>query len=433
VQDQSRVRSECHRENNDTVVKLYDISVGHDALIETAHSFTLLGAADALGILGTGVYYGEKDQEAHLCSASSPQASETPEDAEPTLKEGTHVIATDLGNFEIDTFADGSGFLIRLDGTGETLKVNVLHDFDDSIDKIVMVFSELRSSSSQSMLRKVSIVDFDGNTFSCAVDVLRKNVQQGTMSETEEPVQDELLMTIPCSPSMFGPTQFASLRNQDEIIVESRLSGLMEDNQYGCNVPSPLINGPIPDTFISIHDDSEESIEQIEKLDSSVQEPGVQLVQRGECTFFAKAFNSRKEASAVIVINNVDDEVFMMSSSEDEDKDVDPLDLPLSVLITGLDGEALSTVAREEAAKANTVIARVSVRRRLDSIGADGLIVNGDGETRTDRIYWPVVRGSADLLEILVESGWGVRGLQIQGNDSKEWQIQLLRHLHAGG
>ena len=61
----------------------------------------------------------------------------------------------------------------------------------------------------------------------------------------------------------------------------------------------------------------------------------------------------------------------------------------------------------------------------------DGKIVNGDGESRPDRIHWPVVRGNANVLEILVEYGWGIRAVHVKNEEHQEWQLQLLRHFDA--
>jgi hypothetical protein len=108
----------------------------------------------------------------------------------------------------------------------------------------------------------------------------------------------------------------------------------------------------------------------------------------------SKALNQRLRsgAEAVIVVNNQDDEVFVVVNvGLDEDQDGDT---PLTVLVTKHD------VDKMIAAMQVTTIARVHLIPQKGEITTNGVY--------TGPIDWPMVRTSSGLIfPVLSKSGWG--------------------------
>jgi Glycosyl hydrolase family 47 len=310
--------------------------------------------------------------------------------------------------------------------------------------------------------RAVVIADLDKHAFTCAVNVIRRPLcvrQEEASSENEESEcdsgessnQHELVATFPCAPALFGPTVMSRLVATGGAFVEQRLLPPTTSDEFGCGPDG----GDIP--TISPMDDREPRI--VDKNDSDLagsssvgdsDEDGagegeastcvnktIQLVQRGHCSFYSKAANQKRyaNAEAVIVINNDDEELFIMSNGGGNDVDMREEELPVSVLVTGLDGEALLGLIQAESVAANEdqqvesyLLAQISIQMQ------EGLVNMESMKEKDEDIKWPIVRGSDEALQILAEGGWGIHAVRKDGGSvkditgSNDLQIFLLKH-----
>ena len=115
-------------------------------------------------------------------------------------------------------------------------------------------------------------------------------------------------------------------------------------------------------------------------------------------------------------------------------------DFPLTVMVTGNDGQAmLDILAEYEHDEHAQVFAKISLVRDETSISdSNGLFAIVGNR------FWPGVRATSEALQIFSKNGWGVHAVQSQSgvnsnNDNNnsvelEWQLFLLQHdmsLHA--
>jgi len=216
-------------------------------------------------------------------------------------------------------------------------------------------------------------------------------------------------------------------------VVDAVLLGPREDNSHGCDSSgapaSSSHNAEVPteDLVPSLVPEgaTQSNVKSIDE--TTCKNRCTHVVHRGGCTFVSKAVNMEKlwDAAAVIVINTMDELFLMSADGPDGDAGLAPNEMPLSVLVTRHDGDTLLEILREEADEYSAIFARISLERHVAAINSDGTIVNADGETSPDLIYWPVIRGNGNSLQILAEFGWGIQAVQ---NSNQEWQLQLLKH-----
>jgi hypothetical protein len=127
-------------------------------------------------------------------------------------------------------------------------------------------------------------------------------------------------------------------------------------------------------------------------------------------------------AKAVIIVNDSGDD-FILMSGIDEAQDIDPSEIPLTVLISASDGEnLLSTIINRDPDDEEFFFARIVVQRRQQSVNREGRIINAEGEFQEKGIYWPVVISSKDSLHILAENDWGIQAT----SQGVEWQLKKL-------
>jgi ER degradation enhancer, mannosidase alpha-like 2 len=417
------------------------VSTGHDTLIEDPHFFAMFGAADALGAVGAGIYVDESNLEHVRCPISLAANEIVPEKVEEVFvaDDSPVQIASEIGNFEVSTFPNGGGFHVRHVENDEFVIANFIADENPDIGQIAIVHTEICTNKWKSMAkdtsrddevkdqgmqlvrekrRQTSIVDFHGHSFTCKVHVFRRRKKS-----TEENEQDEIFSTIPCAPAMFGPTHISLLKEQKEIDIEAFLSGPRENNLNGCNVgPSPK-EDPIAESFIQMDSGV---VNDISASSEDSEASAIHLVHRGECTFFEKAMHMHKMWSidALIVINS-SEEMFMMSAGEDEIGDVDPNDVPVSVLISQTDGAALLEILQNESAidSPSSVFARISIEQQFFNQNIQDELAN-----RNDSIDWPIVRGNSNELNVLAEFGWGIHALIKSEGQHRECEISIVRH-----
>jgi hypothetical protein len=201
-------------------------------------------------------------------------------------------------------------------------------------------------------------------------------------------MEEELLSSYPCAPALFGPSRLSHLNRSGELEVGGEVRHPDPSDETGCSDGDSYT----PTT--------------------------VQIVRRGTCTFQSKALNQkmRSGAEVVIVVNNEDDEIFVMSDGGlDEDQDGH---LPLTVLMTKHDGDEM--IAKMHVAS----IARVHL------IPQKGEINNN--EVYTGPIDWPVVKVSSELgVQVFSESGWGLNAMNRRINDQtdeREWKMFFMTH-----
>jgi hypothetical protein len=417
------------------------VSVTHDALQDQPMRFTLLGAADALGSLGTGVYFGQGDDALEQCPL--PRTKQPPSEGKEGLPSSGAAqaelvnISSDIGNFEIASFSDGTGFYVHHVDRGEKMIANFVFDEVDTQKLFSMTYAGLRipaaadddadesSKAARPLERRVVVSDFEENAFSCEVQLFEKSSEGDDIDDISD---EEVLATLPCAPAMFGPTQLSLLMEQDLVSVEAVVLGPTEDNSLGCNgAPQSSDEDLIP---TGVEENLDAVMQKEEKI--SCKRSCVAVVHRGVCTFFSKAVNLKNlwDAKAIIVVNTEEDEIFVMSHGGEDVKGIDPKDVPLSVLVNGSDGENLLKILNNTA-EGKFVFARIALQRR-EAVTFDnaGKIDSTTGATAKD-IYWPMVRGTGNLLQVLAYSGWGIQAVQTvsQSNpDRQEWNLHLLRH-----
>lgn len=454
------------------------VTVGSDNLLEHPYSFHALGAVEALGALGSGLLFaGRHNGPLGTCpiqvQASGPEsdtdASSTADSNSANPASKLVKLKSSIGEFEVETYPSGEGFYIHHIDSGETLMTTFLFDKSSTGHDLVMVYSafgrrahgetktedakisqwvRMRSklhtlmrgdasaennnwSMQQDMRdmdeRKVAVSDFNGNSFYCEVVVLEKIASHSSDPESlvTEDEDEEILGSYPCAPALFGPTSFEALLRSDGICLEKPAYAPTEFDETGCV--------RVPDTPTDFHrDELMDYVPSIVRDGCDPDAPGpcgqgnaIRIVRRGDCGFYSKAVNQRLRwaATGVIVINDEDSDLFVMSSSDDGEILLSPEEVPCSVLVNSRDGEDLLSkldVDRDEAG------AEVVVRITLSPQPA-GLPLTG----AVDGAQWPIVAAQANLLHVYSRAGWGVqaaRNAPFGGGWSSEWNLQLIKH-----
>lgn len=354
----------------------------------------------------------------------------------------------DMGMFDISAFENGDGFVVRQVNSGELLEVSIFHDDidhlssngddsngddDDANDAddakvsgatilAVLTLPILPESSNSSpqfdkaatslsswaltgwrqqltaganvgnttnapseedgpfhigYQRRVVLADLAGNQFSCEV-ILIDDMNQN--------------YTFPCAPSFFGKADIAELTKTQGASFNGLLQIPPAGDEMGCN-PLPLNQH----NFCSDTRTSEEHI--------------LQLIRRGECNFVDKASNqaARRNAAAMIVINSSPNELFAMAGGESSAvllNDCLSEDLPLSIMVSGSDGEAIMSILESEKIEES----RVELNQIME-----------------DDKYFPHVTGSENALQISAQSGWATHAVR-QSDDKRGWQLFLLKN-----
>lgn len=139
----------------------------------------------------------------------------------------------------------------------------------------------------------------------------------------------------------------------------------------------------------------------------------LQIVRRGDCNFQSKAANYQHVAEALIVVNTNPSELFVMSG----DKTVpgpdgfSSDDLPVSVLVSGQDGDAMVQVLRDEESRGNEV----------------DTVLHLMGESDEEVMAFPHVKGSMESLQVLAQNGWGITAVPYNQQNAG-WQLFITQH-----
>ena len=414
------------------------VSTGYDTLLDEPHYFNMFGAADAIGSLGVGVYVGEKDMEGDTCPISISTAEPVPLVIDPTSTENntSTTIASEVGNFEISTDPGGAGFYVRHVDNEEMIKATVIASENPSGRPMAIVHSELCTKNwilqtgsdidggfqvAREKQRRSSIADFDGNSFSCEIKLLRTD---NTDTEGSDSSKESILAVVPCTPAAFGPTQMSQLKEQGAITIDAKLIGPHEDNLWGCNIPKATTFAPTEDLLPPLQVSENIGIEENEAVVIDVdthswEANSIHMVHRGECNFFDKAVNMYKtwNVDAIIVVNS-SDEMFMMSTSAEDMGNIDPIEIPISVLISKQDGAVLfNQINSDNSIHSRPFLTRIEILRSFSP-----------EDIETNQIHWPIIRGTNNVLEIMAEFGWGIHAEHKTEGEYQEWQLSILKH-----
>lgn len=460
------------------------VSVSRDSLEDHPIEYAVLGAAEALGALGTGLYLGtstllSNDQSCPLPAtrtdrqspASESLATDKPKTT-PAPGETIQLRTEEFGVFELSPEPDGGGFYIQLIDTGETIATTfyeqfaMISSFAPTVprspdpdpgqspwrrmgSRFSSIFGGSKDTShnvqpsksspdaSDVGIRRLSIADFDGNTFSCEVEVFEtypeavRDAADGEhdvadeVDENEERETrwvEEVLGVVPCAPARFALTAIEELVKSGGISIQARtVAPPHPDDEHGCRRLSD-------DDHAGHAGDGKGNVLLTPPDDENTL---VQLVHRGECSFYAKSVNQRlaHNADGVIVINDSDDEVFVMTATVgDEMVVVDPTSIPVTVLVSGSDGEALmDMISVDKDDDEATVGVRISITRQPSHVhGGDGSdAASSVNDDEDDGIDWPFVVGSEGSLSVFAKTGWGIQASRRPGRE--DWQLQLLR------
>lgn len=235
------------------------------------------------------------------------------------------------------------------------------------------------------------MADLESNSFRCEVIIARTGEK-----ENED---DVTLGRFACSPAFFGKAALSNIKQSDDgVAVKGRLKSPPIGDELGCK--SSLETCPI-----------EEEEEQV-----------VQLVKRGECNFMVKASN-QQHAEGVIVMNTNPDELFVMASGNpapsshvhpSSDTSLED-ELPVSVMVSGKDGDGILELLHQEHSQGNSVDAYIHLKRDDDQL----------------LTAFPFVKGSEAALQILASNGWGIHAVsqnEDQQGQQPSWQLFITQH-----
>jgi mannosidase alpha-like ER degradation enhancer 2 len=383
-----------------------------------------LTAAEALAYHGSGMFLGRFPEQPSCSTAGDKPATDNRNSASRDtipMQQDANVQRYDMGGdhgeFEISAFQEG--FLIKQVKTGEIFSTTVLADEVETVreekmataNPFIMVYHvkplenslltaeappkswkfsganwksffgrKERESSLELVERTVVVTSADTQAFRCEIHLLSFHED-----DTEE---EELLAGYPCAPALFGPSRLSRL---------NQLGGLEVGGEVRLPDPSDEAGCSEGDSYAPTT---------------------VQIVRRGTCTFQSKALNQkmRSGAEAIIIVNDKEDDLFVMADGGLDEEEVG--ETPLTVLVTKHDGDEM--IAAMQVA---TMVARVHLIPHTGEIDSNGVF--------TGPIDWPMVRTSSEpVVQVLSESGWGVHAINRRDNqqNGQEWQIFFVAH-----
>jgi hypothetical protein len=406
------------------------LSTARDEVGESNSRFHMLGSIEALAIHGSGRHVAEVFEFSKTCKLGDKSQTPPIEDQNRNKQDPKERVAlgNELGTFDVSTFPGGSGFFLQHVDSGEAVIATLIDDGflgKETIESFIMVHAtpatkgemDVRihsndipwNSKIQSILklddeilkttdydplphRAVVLSDLKGNAFTCSVDIIYSERNSHQDDELSDSDSVEVLATYPCAPALFGPTHISELNLSDGVVIEQEVRAPEIGDEYGC-----VTNGDEGD--LSKNDETSDDV---------CEKEVVQILNRGVCTFQEKARNQQTSvnAEAVIMINNDPDELFIMSGASNEDPDHGKY--PVTVLLTGNDGqdllELLDTVEEEGGLDLK---ARVSLTKQVSQVverNGKYIIADNNGD-------WPVVRASEKALQIFTRGGWGVHSM----------------------
>ncbi|KAG7365321.1 glycosyl hydrolase family 47 protein [Nitzschia inconspicua] len=409
-----------------------------------------IGTADALALLGSGLhissmYDANSGCPARVTNEDTKHASSSTSREDINHKERKSspslVDMGDFGSFEVSAFPEGSGFLIQHVESGETIVTTLLNDGESSSDNVpesyILVYNT--ESADPEAHRSVVMADLLGNAYSCVIELVSPihamDEEPACMDDEEGEIASpvffedngtEIVAKFPCAPALFGPTHVSNLRNDVAISVEAVLQAPTLGEEYGCSKPGGISNAAIPDKVEMVTGDIDADL-----LHNVCANNVISLIHRGICTFQEKSMNQKQSfnAQGVIVVNTEDDELFVMSGGGrgPEEKHGAPSDFPVTVLVTGSDGQAILDVLESHQTEHSFPLhARITLVQ-----DQAGMSQTQSGLSIVGNKFWPAVMGGTGAIQIFSRSGWGVHATQHQRLDRPgevEWQLLLITH-----
>lgn len=394
-----------------------DVGNGYD------NPFASFGAVEALGLLGKGLFLDETyPSETCPLRGSVDTGGSTSVTEEKGQQKKKNL---DWNDFKVSTFADGGGFVVDHTASGDKLIVSFISDEQVKGFLFVLAYAgyhmgvptskdessvwrmhHRHSPTDEEFWRKTVMADFHGNSFSCEIELFAKETAHASDNARET------LVIVPCAPGLFGRAHIHHIikNSKNGIFVEGAFSPPVDENEFGCESPC-LYNEDGSQLF------TENSKYPQTKAEST--HGAVRAVHRGNCAFTEKASTMGCASEALIVINDEADELFTMSNGEDV-SEFDPDSIPVTVLVTGLDGEDLLLLANSKMTEGKFVAAKVSLKKQ-------NMEVTGEGKFNIprDRHRWPMVRGQANNLQVFAKGGWGIHASR---NSSPDWTLHMLQY-----
>jgi hypothetical protein len=423
----------------------------HDSMTVTETRFLMMGSFDALAMHGSGVHIAEINNVSHLCpvkdmiSQNAKPNAETKTNPQNNERNGNnHFDGGELGNFEISAFPGGAGFFIKHVESGEQYTTSLIqeanHETDGEVETYLMVHSNAvfdikqeafpNHGTSKATVSDGTIImaDLNGNTFLCQVEIIQsadsvESDRQDHSTNSADVAMESVLARYPCAPALFGPTHLKELGLADGIVVEAPLRIPVVGDEQGC---TETIDLNIEDIVAS----SEEDGQTVDNSKQSIGHSFIQVVKRGVCTFQEKSMNQKPNAKSVIVINTEKDELFVMSGGSAHPNLQDDKTYPVTVLISGSDGEKMiSLVNFFTPSDSSRLFTRVSLIRENIEIREKNKMLSVHGNK-----YWPVVSARPEGIKVFSKAGWGVHAGQISNsaaNKAVQWQLYLMKHGEA--
>lgn len=348
-------------------------------------------------------------------------------------------MGSEVGTFDVSAFPGGDGFIVKHIESNELLEVSIFHQNPESQEGTVICViltvpnqnpsilkSKEKDSTSSFLSRRSSgvswrrkdksesisdanedpseeesnpdpvddgyqkhvvVADLETNSFRCQVIITRKSSEGG-----ENQKSDTLLSRFPCSPAFFGKANMRNLRASGGEVISGMLSPPLPGNEIGCQVPN--------DANLLLDEGSERQV--------------LQMVRRGDCNFARKTAN-HANADGIIVINSNPHELFVMAGETTHPgSNTTPNDdgLPVSVLVTGEDGESIIQILHDEREQGNEVDTTILLTKESEELTT-----------------FPYVKGSLDALQILARNGWGIHAVPQTTQAEKDgWQLFITQH-----
>ena len=434
----------------------------------------LPSAITASALFGTS--YLNKDPK--RCKSKSNRASANYDDPliEGNWRKGTQrVDMGDSGVFDIFVDPSGAGYFVRHVQSGESIEVTIVQAEPGvdgigeefiAIDSYVMANAGIKERSSllnkfksaltfqpahkRKKKRRVLIADMNGNSFECKV--VLKSVIGKLRGEHNMNLMKEI-GGFPCLPAAYGPTSMGALtsRGSEGVSYEAMLYKRDQSDPFGCHEDwdnDQTCNESANFEFnirrlaeayeqlaILKKDSisSKKDIDSIENVISNLEKqieldeetcfaeaPRAQLVSRGKCNFRSKGFNlqNRFNAEALIVVNSDPKGLFIMAGALTKSQQMSNAEEPVSVLVTGEDGEHMERIIDQYSKEGQEIFAKVEI---LSSVGSS---VTDSSKTAKNAVQWPVVSTSLNNIQIYASQGWGVGAVK----EKNFWQIMLLQH-----
>lgn len=242
----------------------------------------------------------------------------------------------------------------------------------------------------------------NSNSFTCEVVI---TVTPNKLGASDE--DGTVLRSFPCAPAFFGKAQLSHLRANGGDFVQGPLLQPPSDDEYGCE---PQIDMEHVDQDICPRSEFTDA---------------VLIIRRGECSFMNKATNYRQAKGVVVINTQGPEELFVMAGElpqpgveHDEGDDF----LPVSVMVSGNDGNRIIELLAEENDEGGRLLAQIRLTKDgvdvgvLDEMTKDGFVV-----TR-----FPHINGSKSGLYALASNGWGVQMTPQAENNG--WQLFIIQH-----